>query len=175
MPTRRSDAEAERVLRESGNTGEVPIDIEAVARHLGAQVVRERLDRDVSGLLLRDGDSVMIGVNDLHASRRQRFTIAHEIGHLVMHKGRPLVLDHVRLNFRDSTSSTATNAEEIQANAFAAEILMPRDLVVREAKHLLEDPTATDASIVPDLAHGFDVSDQAMEYRLINLGLRRQV
>jgi Zn-dependent peptidase ImmA (M78 family) len=170
-----SDLEAARVLREYGHAGEVPIDVEGIARHLGAQVVRERLDRNVSGLLIRDGESMTIGVNDLHAARRQRFTIAHEIGHLVMHQGRPLVLDHVRLNFRDASSSGATDIEEIQANAFAAAILMPQDLVIREARALLEDPAASDASIVPDLAHGFDVSDQAMEIRLVNLGLRRQI
>ena len=59
---------------ESGQAGAVPVDIEIVARSRGAQIVRERLDRDVSGLLMRDGDSVVIGVNDLHAARRQRFT-----------------------------------------------------------------------------------------------------
>jgi Zn-dependent peptidase ImmA (M78 family) len=176
MATRRTaEAEAERVLRETGRAGEVPTDIEAVAEHLGARVIRERLDRDVSGLLLRDGDSVMIGVNDLHAARRQRFTVAHEVAHLVLHKGRPLVLDRVRLNFRDATSSAATDAEEIEANQFAAAILMPADLVINEARRLLKDPSETDASIVPLLAQGFDVSDQAMEYRLINLGLRRQI
>ena len=82
----------------------------------------------------------MIGVNDLHAPRRQRFTIAHEVGHLEMHKGRPLVLDHVRMNMRDATSSTATDVEEIEANQFAAAILMPSDLVIREARRLLERP-----------------------------------
>lgn len=168
-------AEAERVLREAGQYDSIPVDVEAIARHLAAAVIRERLDRDVSGLLFRDKDSAVIGVNDLHAPKRQRFTVAHEVGHLVLHRGRPLVLDHVRVNFRDANSSTATDSEEIQANAFAAEILMPRHSVVAEAKRLLEDPSATDASIVSDLAQGFDVSDQAMEYRLINLGLRRQV
>jgi Zn-dependent peptidase ImmA (M78 family) len=175
MPTRRPELAAERVLQESGQAGEIPVDIEVVARSRGAQVVRERLDRDVSGLLIRDGDSVVIGVNDLHAARRQRFTIAHEVAHLELHKGRPLVLDHVRVNFRDATSSAATNLEEIEANQFAAAILMPRDLVVEEAQRLLDDPGATAASIVPLLAQGFDVSDQAMEIRLTNLGFRRQI
>jgi Zn-dependent peptidase ImmA (M78 family) len=176
MATRRAaEAEAERVLRESGHLGDIPIDIENVARSRGAQVIRERLDRDVSGLLFRDGDSVVIGVNDLHAARRQRFTVAHEVAHLVLHKGRPLVLDHVRVNFRDKTSSAATDYEEIEANQFAAAILMPAALVEREAKRLLQDPSATDASIVPLLAQGFEVSDQAMEIRLTNLGFRRQV
>ena len=173
MPSPRT--ESERILREAGLGDTLPIDIEAAARHQRADVVRERLGRDVSGLLFRDGENVVIGVNDLHAPKRQRFTIAHEIGHLVLHKGRPLVLDHVRVNFRDATSSTATNAEEIQANAFAAEILMPREMVMAEARRLMALASTTDASIVSDLAQVFEVSDQAMEYRLMNLGLRRQI
>jgi hypothetical protein len=52
---------------------------------------------------------------------------------------------------------------------------MPAALVEREAKRLLEDPSATDASIVPLLAQCFEMSDQAMEIRLTNLGFRRQV
>lgn len=146
-----------------------------MARYLGAEVVRERLGRDVSGLLFRDDGRVLIGVNDLHSPKRQRFTVAHEVGHLALHRGRPLLLDHVRVNFRDANSSTATDTEEIQANAFAAEILMPRAMVMAEARRLMADPKSTEGSIVSDLAQGFDVSDQAMEYRLINLGLRRQV
>ena len=74
-----------------------------------------------------------------------------------------------------ASGCSATDAEEIEANQFAAAILMPADLVIGEARRLLKDPSATDASIVPLLAQGFDVSDQAMEYRLVNLGLRRQL
>jgi len=90
-------------------------------------------------------------------------------------KGRPLVLDHVRVNFRDANSSTASDLEEIQANAFAAAILMPQDQVIANARRLLEDDSRTEAAVISDLAQGFEVSEQAMEYRLINLGLRRQV
>ena len=149
--------------------------VEPVARHLDAQLVEERLDRSVSGLLYRDGDHVVIGVNSTHAERRRRFTIAHELGHLVLHKGRPLVVDHVRINFRDANSSTASDLEEIQANAFAAELLMPRDQVITNAKKALAGQVANEESVIRDLADGFEVSEQAMEYRLVNLGLRRQV
>jgi Zn-dependent peptidase ImmA (M78 family) len=171
----KAETEATRLLAETGQAARTPVDIEAIARHLRAQVVEEKLDRSVSGMLYRDGEQVVIGVNSAHVDRRRRFTIAHEIGHLVLHKGRPLVLDHVRVNFRDANSSTASDLEEIQANAFAAEILMPRDQVIAGAKKLLEDRTITEAAIIEYLAQGFDVSDQAMEYRLINLGLRRQI
>lgn len=171
----KAETEAAKLLVEVGDAGRPPVDIEAIALHLKAQVVEEKLDRSVSGLLYRDGDQVVIGVNSAHADRRRRFTIAHEIGHLVLHKGRPLVLDHVRVNFRDANSSTASDLEEIQANAFAAEILMPREQVIAGAKKLLEDRSVTEAAVIEYLAQGFEVSDQAMEYRLINLGLRRQV
>lgn len=171
----RAETEAIRLLAETGQTMSAPVDIEAVARHLGAQVVEEKLDRSVSGMLYRDGEHVIIGVNSAHVDRRRRFTIGHEVGHLVLHKGRPLVLDHVRVNFRDANSSTASDLEEIQANAFAAEVLMPRDQVIPAAKKLLEDRTITEAALIEYLAQGFDVSDQAMGYRLITLGLRRQV
>ncbi len=169
------EAEATRLLAETNQGQDLPVDIGRVAQHLGAQVVEERLDRDLSGLLYRDGEHVIIGVNSSHAERRRRFTVAHEIGHLVLHEGRPLVLDHVRVNFRNAASSTATNHEEIQANAFAAELLMPAPQVIASARAALEEGRASDAAFVRDLADGFGVSEQAMEYRLINLGLKRQV
>ena len=170
----RAESEATRLLAETAHSGP-PINVEAIASHLRVQVVEEKLDRSVSGMLYRDGQHVVIGVNSAHSVRRRRFTIAHEIGHLVLHKGRPLVLDHVRVNFRDANSSTASDLEEIQANAFAAELLMPREHVIDATKRLLEDRTITEAAVIESLAQCFDVSDQAMEYRLINLGLRRQV
>ena len=171
----KAETEATRLLAETEQGVDLPVDVNAIARHLNAQVVEEKFDRMVSGMLYRDGDHVVIGVNSAHVNRRRRFTIAHEIGHLVLHKGRPLVLDHVRVNFRDANSSTASDLEEIQANAFAAEILMPKEQVISNARRLLEDESMTEAAVIADLAEGFQVSEQAMEYRLINLGLRRQI
>jgi Zn-dependent peptidase ImmA (M78 family) len=172
----RAEREAVRLLGETGQQRALPVDVEAIARHLGAQIVAEHLDRTVSGMLYRDDDHVVIGVNAAHPERRRRYTIAHELGHLVLHKGRPLVVDHVRVNFRDANSSTATDYEEIQANAFAAELLMPHDQVIANARPAFEGPESrSEAIVVRDLADGFDVSEQAMEYRLINLGLRRQI
>jgi Zn-dependent peptidase ImmA (M78 family) len=172
----RAEVEAAKLLDASGQGGVLPVDVEAVAAHLKAQIVLEHLDRSVSGMLYRDDDHVVIGVNSAHTERRRRFTVAHELGHLVLHKGRPLVVDHVRVNFRDATSSTATDIEEIQANAFAAELLMPREQVIAMARQAGKaDSVGTDAAVVRDLADGFEVSTEAMDYRLINLGLRRQV
>jgi Zn-dependent peptidase ImmA (M78 family) len=170
----RAETEARRV-RDLVGADQVPVPVEEIARQLGATVVYEPMDRGVSGMLIRDGSSVVIGVNAGHSPARQRFSIAHEIGHLVLHRGRPMVLDHVRLNLRDEKSSTATDTEEIQANAFAAELIMPADVVLETMRGLGRERAGSEATIVSDLAHHLDVSDQAMEYRLVNLGVRRQL
>lgn len=150
-----------------------PIDAEALAKAEGVLVVRRRFkDADVSGMLFRDMDHHIIGVNSAHSVLRQRFTIAHELGHRALHPGRELILDvPVRVNLRDKNSSTATDIEEIEANAFAAALLMPEHMVRDQLNQLpaskLREPdtTATALSAI------FRVSTSALSFRLINLGL----
>ena len=60
------------------------VDVARVARHLGARVTEMPLD-DASGLLITQPGAVpCIVVNKSHHPHRQRFTIAHELGHLVL-------------------------------------------------------------------------------------------
>jgi Zn-dependent peptidase ImmA (M78 family) len=153
-----------------------PIPVEEVAQKLGTRLSYEPLKGNVSGLLYRQGESKTIGVNSAHAYTRQRFTIAHEIGHLLLHPGRPMIVDkmvRVRVNLRDKTSGLATDKEEIEANAFAAELLMPARLVSAELmRRAGRRALDSDEWLVDELAGAFQVSSQAMEYRLNNLGLR---
>lgn len=152
----------------------VPVPVEEIARRLGLELVARVLADDVSGLLLRpEGGKSAIVVNQRHSLARQRFTIAHELGHLRLHKGRPMVVDHVRVNLRDARSGAAVDREEIEANAFAAELLMPRALVLAEIQRAAGRGHST--QLAADLAVGFGVSKQAAEYRLVNLGIRGQV
>lgn len=84
-----------------------------------------------------------------------------------------MIVDHltrVRVNLRDETSSLATSSEEIAANQFAASLLMPREWI-----HDAVDAAVgklSSSRLVEELATQFGVSTQAMEFRLINLGLR---
>ncbi|MGW1786468.1 ImmA/IrrE family metallo-endopeptidase [Streptomyces sp. NPDC002143] len=74
-------------------------------------------------------------VNQTHSHERRRFTVAHELAHLRLHRGRPLILDtDTRVNYRNTVSSMATDREEIEANRFAAALLAPETLV-RDAVH----------------------------------------
>lgn len=151
-----------------------PVPVERIAKELGAVLSFEPFegDGDISGVLYRKGKNVIIGVNSKHAHVRQRFTIAHEIGHLLLHDSDIFVDKVVKANFRDKRSSLAVDKEEIAANAFAAELLMPRDFVTAELSSLLEHkPGMKTDKVISNLANTFDVSTSAMEYRLINLGL----
>jgi Zn-dependent peptidase ImmA (M78 family) len=94
------------------------------------------------------------------------------LGHLRLHPGRPLILDaSARVNFRDRTASLATDREEIEANAFAAALLMPERLVLESVERVLGTKQHTPERLVRLLADDFQVSEAAMGYRLINLGI----
>src|ERR1041384_7945755 len=83
---------AEALLKKLG-LYRVPVAVERVAAGLGLQVERADLD-DVSGLLVIEDDKGMIGVNASHPQVRQRFTIAHEVGHYVLHRDQlPVFID----------------------------------------------------------------------------------
>jgi len=107
-----------------------------------------------------------------HPLVRQRFTIAHELGHRALHPGRELILDvPVRVNLRDKTSSMASELEESKPNAFAATLLMPSQMI-RDQLNQLPPPGAANPTPQPTaLARIFKVSTPALNFRLINLGL----
>src|SRR6266498_2992977 len=130
MTNQRIEQQARMLLTKYSIT-RAPVPVEQIAVAEGAQVVRSPSSGQESGFLLRDGHRTLIGLNSRDTDRRQRFTIAHELGHLQLHKGRPLIVDHsVRVNKRDDISSAATDREEIEANAFAAALLMPQTLIM---------------------------------------------
>ena len=148
---------------------QAPVDVEALVRSLGADLVYENLEDDVSGFLLRDQGVATIAINQHHSANRQRFTLAHECGHLYLHAslGDRLWLDRERIFFRDSSSSAGDQYEEIEANQFAACLLMP-EMLVRAA--IMDSGVFNDNS-ASRLAERFQVSERAMNFRLISLGL----
>jgi len=132
------EQEANTLLERCGIT-RAPVPIARVASHLKLRVIYEPFEGDVAGMLFRekeDGIPVIV-VNSLNAKVRQRFTVAHEIGHHVLHENALYVDKSFAVRFRDSRSSLAINPEEIQANRFAACLLMPEQLVEEQANRIL--------------------------------------
>ena len=150
---------------------EPPVPVDKIAEGEGVEIIRSKAQGNEAGFALRDNGRKIIGVNAGNHPLRQRFTIAHELGHLALHPGKVLIVDpSVRVNLRNEVSSLGTDFEEIQANVFAAELLMPRTLITRLVPELAS-ATSSHENTVTSLAGLFQVSKEAMSYRLINLGI----
>ena len=154
-----------------------PVNVRDAASALGYGVSPlADLDDDVSGVFVSKGAGGAIGFNRGHARVRQRFTIAHELGHALMHRGRmPLFIDKgYGVAFRDARSSSGEVRMEREANAFAAALLMP-EAMVREAASELNWAHGFDVGggggALKALAQRFRVSQEAMSYRLAKLGV----
>jgi Zn-dependent peptidase ImmA (M78 family) len=142
----------------------IPVDVAGIASKMGARVEADiglALDQpDLSGCVSYEGKQAVIRYNPTDIPVRQRFTIAHEIGHLALHafaEGK---------KFRDTSKTYSLSnfdAEEAEANRFAAELLMPEEAV----KQVILDNKDQDPK---SLAKVFAVSEVAMRYRLKNLG-----
>jgi Zn-dependent peptidase ImmA (M78 family) len=144
-----------------------PVPVQRIAERLGLQVRFAPLNGDVSGAILRSGSETVVGVNSFHHPNRQRFTIGHEIAHFLLHEGLSMHIDRqFRINLRDQESSKALDSEEIQANRFAAELLMPVDFLVKDLAAVADINDET----ISRLARRYRVSSQAMQIRLANLG-----
>jgi Zn-dependent peptidase ImmA (M78 family) len=157
----------DKLLTASG-TRSAPVPVEKIAARMGAEIVFRDFDENVSGVLVRSDTAPVIGVATNQSVERQRFTIAHELGHLALHEGREVHVDKLfRINLRSPSSSRAEDVQEIEANAFAASLLMPRLFLHRDIASIeldFEDPSR----ILP-LAQKYGVSVQAMTFRLLNL------
>ena len=154
-------------------TGNVATDLDRIIKDLQLKVfeidmndLREKaietntdLDESISGFLVRSNGQHAIFLNKKEPMNRKRFTIAHEIGHLKLNH---LSNEEISTIFRDSATSEGIHEKEVTANAFAAELLMPEDLV-RYAYNLLNS--------ISKIARAFGVSEVAVRNRLKNLGV----
>jgi Zn-dependent peptidase ImmA (M78 family) len=141
-----------------------PVDPVLIASALGIDVLDAHLDARVSGALVKErGQDPAILLNAEDHPNRKRFTCAHEIGHFVLRSDQPDEYEYI--DYRDTIYSPAgEDTEEVYANTFAAALLMPEDEVKR-----LHGQGKTEI----EMALYFDVSREAMHYRLRNLGLAR--
>lgn len=182
MINRRKIRSSVRALLEKYRIVSPPVPVEAIARAEGILVRYqpfEGRERSLSGVLFRLGGTIIIGVNSLEVPARRRFTVAHELGHYflghldqVVHVDEkiPLTLAPV-YKFRDERSQNGTVVEEVEANAFAAELLMPEEFIARELRRF-EDVSDVD-EVIDTLAERFEVSVPAMTVRLTALGYVR--
>lgn len=160
--------EAARLRKKFGGN-DLPVPVDQIARMAGIRIESISLDDNLSGMsFVKDGVAVIV-VNSNHHLNRRRFTIAHELGHHILH--RDYLTNNVHVDKlvqvlpRNKFSSEGTDTREIDANSFAAELLMPESELARWGNVDINDDVRVQA-----LAKKLKVSVAALTYRLINLG-----
>lgn len=137
----------------------IPVRLSSLAHKLGLKVVASTLPPGISGEIRPSPSGFTISVNRHDSSKRQRFTVAHEIAHYLLHR------DQIGKGITDDAlyRSSLSDWREAEANRLAADIILPR-----EALELRMHSTQGigEAELVSELATQFNVSDVAMKIRL---------
>lgn len=136
-------------------------DVLDAAEALGPPVAVLDLDDDVAGAYLVRPRGELIFVNRVHAVQRQRFTLAHELGHHRLHH--PAHFDRPK-----DLADFSHDDIEVAANWFASEFLMPFDAAKWWADENLDGPATLEH--VVRFACAFGVSAKAACIRLQNAG-----
>lgn len=142
---------ARQFIKEAG-IDSIPVDIERYAKAANAKIkVSYDLDDDESGQTFPIGGKNIITVNGNHLEERQRFTILHEIAHIILEL--PSNHHDANISTSDLMSYRSRPQEEIFCDVFAAECLLPYD-------DFKKDVSKTDVSLdtIKELAKQYKAS-----------------
>ena len=144
-----------------------PVDVESICCEEGIRIIsmdmheiEDIAKKPSAGAIQKHpqfGYTILVNESDIAV--RQRFTIAHELGHFFLHMDKDAQENKIITSFRMDSSP-----KERQANAFAANLLMPESLVRQEHARMV-------IPVSDSLADIFRVSKQAMRFRLDELEL----
>jgi Zn-dependent peptidase ImmA (M78 family) len=151
-------AKAKQLLKENFIL-EPPVDVEELAKNSGVDVRIVTFPRDyydVSGFINLEDDKPVMYVNSDDNSNRQKFTIAHELGHWLLHEKEIRLDPQKAILFRKALGEPNPDPLEKQANAFAAEVLVPMSMFEK----VKNKP-------VKELATLFEVSPDVIGYRKV--------
>ena len=143
----------------------VPVPVEEIAKKMNIEISYAP-STDYSGILIRKSDgNVLMGINNSESIQRMRFTIAHELCHYFFDKN-----DHVTVEYRNKTHYGQKPDKEKMADFFAANLLMPESLVRFDFKEATKNGIFFEDNL-NSMADKYQVSKEAMKYRLTNLQL----
>lgn len=157
-----------RDVRRNHGLEAVPVDPVVLANRLGMKVYNAKFsDDNLVGMIAKRGDNLTLLVSQADPPYRKRFTIAHELGHHFLHLMEDgEFLDGEANLFRvpqeDEKEVSADRRREIQANMFAASLLMPEEHVRSKWPQVRS---------IEEMARMFNVSESAMGIRIDQLGL----
>lgn len=163
---KRAKETARRVLSENFVTA-APVRIDDIATNYGLKVMYGELPPDlgnVAGYIMVSGDDAIILVDGEEKPTRQNFTIAHELGHYLMHKDKLISQPSIGILERRPLGVHNNDPVEIEANKFASEVLVPQQLLQKY-----------EGESISTLAKIFAVSTDVIGYRLKDLKHERRL
>ncbi len=157
-------SDAERTIVEQ-HLLDAPVKLGAVAKELGISVKLSTLNPGESGNISREDDRYVIRINRYESRERQRFTLAHEIAHFLLHRD---IIDSTEGGITDNVlyRSGASEQVEYEANRLAADLVMPKELIGPRLRQL---GVPISEEVIEYMATAFQVSKAAMEIRLTPL------
>jgi Zn-dependent peptidase ImmA (M78 family) len=146
-----------------------PVDLEEWIKVAGAELRLQDFGGEMSGFAYQKKGIKIIGIQFDEPETRQRFTTAHELAHMFLHKDKAVNYDKSSMMLRTSDHvGRGTDQREIEANDFAAELLMPEECI-REDVNKLDGVDLQDDAKIAELANKYNVSVPAMTIRLSTL------
>lgn len=162
--------EVAQVIRKALNL-QTPINLDALVEQLGGKVVQNpNLEENMEAKIEKIDNSFIISIDPNKYEKRQRFSIAHELGHLFLHMG--YLINPEKWNDTNEYIDSVYyrygyNIEEFEANEFAACLLMPVEEFTRISIENYKDGLYN----LEEIANYFDVSILAVSNRGKFLGL----
>ncbi|MBF2755932.1 MAG: ImmA/IrrE family metallo-endopeptidase [Gammaproteobacteria bacterium AqS3] len=144
-----------------------PVKLGSLAKELNVKIKVSNMPMGISGQIKREDGEYVIRINRYEKRERQRFTIAHELAHYLLHRE---LIDRSPNGIQDNVLYRSGQPIEIEyeANRLAADIVMPRSLV-EEKFDALSREGLSDEDLIKQMASEFQVSLTAMEIRLSNI------
>lgn len=154
----------QKLYFECGITDPLELPIETIIKSKNILIKEEEID-GADGRILMKEDSGIITINsNISFYPRKRFILAHELGHFELHR-------HLKKGFTDNdetlnhSSQPYFSQEEIEANEFAAEFLMPTEMFAKECKGKVFN-----YKVIEHLAAKFEVSKTAAILKFLKKG-----
>ncbi|RJP28010.1 MAG: ImmA/IrrE family metallo-endopeptidase [Candidatus Omnitrophota bacterium] len=154
---------AQKALKEA-QVNAPPVDVNKILNGLRINFLPYSFPDKVSAILLKDNNMLVIGVNKNHPPNRQRFSIAHEIGHYLLGHYKEIFVDTAEISEGrfEAADEEHNKVQEQEANYFAGELLMPSDMLKKDFLKLKN---------VEEIAKLYQVSKEALWIRLLKLKL----
>lgn len=153
----------EVILQELGIDNPEDIDLDLIAYSLQAEVKRVSLS-GCEGQIVGTSSQAIITINQDSSPERQRFSLGHELGHWVNDKGKklPFQCTSSDMNQRSAARNDYRKQKEVRANAFSAELLMPRYMFMP-----IHRTAPLTGSTINELGARFEASRTSTAIRLV--------